>query len=271
MANGNNSNSGKSVWIFIGIVVVLVIAGILGWKLSSSKKVAVEEGSQPNAVVDSTPLADLEKIADSVPAVQEDKPIEKSVVPEKKRKHEKHRASSEKNTLTHAKKERTETIKSDVPIKPSAKTAVNSPDAEKKSDIAKPPIPKEPPTASTIQFQKSETPQNRPQLDSIAKFQASDSVQDRKRIINRIVAKESRVFKGVYDVWVKRDPALSGTMRVKIAVNPDGTVLNASVEQSNLNNSEFEDAILQYIRRWHFPPIEQKITVQEIFPFVFNP
>lgn len=88
--------------------------------------------------------------------------------------------------------------------------------------------------------------------------------------IQSVVSRESRRLKRLYEEWLKRDPALSGRLTVKFVILPSGGVSNVSVVKSTTNNSDFDDMVIRYIKRWQFPAVEGSGPVEVVYPFVFE-
>jgi TonB family protein len=88
--------------------------------------------------------------------------------------------------------------------------------------------------------------------------------------IQRVVQREAQRLKRVYEDWLKRDPALSGRLTVKFTILASGAVSNVSVVKSTMNNQEFDETILRYIKRWQFPEVSGGTPVEVVYPFVFE-
>ena len=88
--------------------------------------------------------------------------------------------------------------------------------------------------------------------------------------IQRVTDLEGKRLKHVYENWLKRDPALHGQLKIKFTILASGEVDNVSVVSSTMNNSEFDENIVRYIKRWVFPPVESGGPVEVTFPFVFE-
>lgn len=88
--------------------------------------------------------------------------------------------------------------------------------------------------------------------------------------INRVVSRQQSRLKKVYESMLKRDPSLSGKLKVKFTIMPDGSVTNVSVVESTTNNATFDKRILSYIKRWKFSPITGGSPVEVIYPFIFS-
>ena len=74
-----------------------------------------------------------------------------------------------------------------------------------------------------------------------------------------------------YERELKRDPDLKGKVSVRITVGPDGTVKNATIVSSTLNNERVERCILARIRLWKdFKPIdpsEGDVMFRQVYAF----
>ena len=77
-------------------------------------------------------------------------------------------------------------------------------------------------------------------------------------------------LKRVYEDWRKRDPTLAGRLTVKFVILATGAVSNVSVVKSSTNNSDFDETILRYIKRWEFDPVQGGSDVEVVYPFVFE-
>ena len=88
--------------------------------------------------------------------------------------------------------------------------------------------------------------------------------------IKRQIDMEATRLKRVYETWLKRDPSLAGQLKIKFTILPSGEVINVSVVNSTTNNSEFDDAIVRYVKRWTFPSVEGSGQVEVVYPFVFE-
>lgn len=88
--------------------------------------------------------------------------------------------------------------------------------------------------------------------------------------VQQVSDPESKRLKHVYENWLKRDPSLHGLLKIKFTILPSGEVVNVSIVSSTMNNSEFDDNIVRYIKRWTFPPVEGGGPIEVVFPFNFE-
>ena len=88
--------------------------------------------------------------------------------------------------------------------------------------------------------------------------------------IKRQIDLEATRLKRVYETWLKRDPSLAGQLKIKFTILPTGEVANVSIVNSTTNNGDFDDAIVRYVKRWTFQPVDGGGPVEVIYPFVFE-
>jgi TonB family protein len=100
--------------------------------------------------------------------------------------------------------------------------------------------------------------------------ESATSEERSQAAIGRVVTREQQRLKRVYEDWLKRDPQLSGNLTVKFTILPEGGVSNVSIVKSTTNNSDFDEAVLRYIKRWQFPPVQGGGSVEVVYPFVFE-
>jgi|WetSurMetagenome_2_1015567.scaffolds.fasta_scaffold02431_5 TonB family protein len=88
--------------------------------------------------------------------------------------------------------------------------------------------------------------------------------------IKKVIDVESNRLKRVYETWLKRDPSLAGQLKIKFTIMPDGSVTNVTVVSSSTKNSEFDETLVRYVKRWSFPAMEGGGPVEVVYPFVFE-
>jgi TonB family protein len=73
----------------------------------------------------------------------------------------------------------------------------------------------------------------------------------------------------IYNKYLKRDPELHGKLVVEVVIGADGRVAAVRRVSSNLNKTEFETEVIDFIKRWRYDPIDAgRVTVT--YPLVFN-
>jgi len=91
-----------------------------------------------------------------------------------------------------------------------------------------------------------------------------------KMCIQRVITRESGRIKRVYENWLKKDPALSGSMRVSFVILPSGGVSNVVIVNSTTSNASFDQNILRYIMRWDFASCSIASPFEVELPFAFQ-
>ncbi len=100
--------------------------------------------------------------------------------------------------------------------------------------------------------------------------EGSGEEQRSQEAIGHYVTRESSRLKRVFEEWLKRDPQLSGNLKIKFSILPSGSVTNVVIVASTTNNPEFDDDIIRYVKRWQFAPAEGNGMVEVTYPFVFE-
>ncbi len=89
--------------------------------------------------------------------------------------------------------------------------------------------------------------------------------------IQEVLLKHVSAVRYCYERELKRNPSLKGKVSVRITVATDGSVHDAVIVSSTLNNERVERCILTRIRRWNdFPPInpdEGDVTFRQVYTF----
>jgi TonB family protein len=70
--------------------------------------------------------------------------------------------------------------------------------------------------------------------------------------IRKVFDQNSGRLFGVYQRALRDDPSLQGTITLKLAIAPDGSVTSCSVTSSQLNNPELENKIVALVRGFSF-------------------
>jgi TonB family protein len=88
-----------------------------------------------------------------------------------------------------------------------------------------------------------------------------------------LVSKEVRArigaVKACYERALKRNPNLSGKIKVRWTITAAGTVSGVDIADDSMGDSEVSSCIKQLVARWRFPaPAGGSVEVE--FPFVFT-
>lgn len=88
-----------------------------------------------------------------------------------------------------------------------------------------------------------------------------------------LVAKEVRqrmgAIKACYERALKRNPKLSGKVKVRWTITPAGTVTGVEIDDDSMGDPEVASCIRGLISRWRFPAPSGG-AVEVVFPFVFQ-
>ncbi len=91
-----------------------------------------------------------------------------------------------------------------------------------------------------------------------------------REVVRRIVQRHSNETRACYSQALRADPHLKGRVVVRFVISSTGTVLNAAITQSTLEDAAFEACLLAAIQRWTFPKPQEGVTVVT-YPFTFSP
>jgi TonB family protein len=101
--------------------------------------------------------------------------------------------------------------------------------------------------------------------------QAKKSVHRSPDAIHEVMLRHVSAVRYCYDRELRKNPTLKGKIVVRITVAPDGTVKDASVVSSTLNDANVESCILSRIHSWNdFEPIsasEGDVTFRQVYTF----
>lgn len=95
-------------------------------------------------------------------------------------------------------------------------------------------------------------------------------VSTSKACIQRVINRERRRLKRVYENWLKRDPQLGGRIKISFTILPSGGVSSVSVLSTSTGNSSFDRNIVRYIKRWSFTACKPASPLEIDLPFVFE-
>lgn len=92
-----------------------------------------------------------------------------------------------------------------------------------------------------------------------------------KEEIARVIRAHQSEIKYCYEAELQKTPDLSGKVAVMFIIGGDGTVNEANVSETSLNNSSAEQCMLTRIKRWKFPEPQGGGIVTVTFPWIFKP
>jgi TonB family protein len=92
-----------------------------------------------------------------------------------------------------------------------------------------------------------------------------------KEVIAKIIRSHQSEIKYCYEIELQKKPSLFGKVAVLFTINASGSVSDANVSESSLDNSNTEQCMLARIRRWKFPEPQGGGLVTVNFPWIFKP
>lgn len=92
-----------------------------------------------------------------------------------------------------------------------------------------------------------------------------------KEVIAKVIKDHQREIKYCYESELNKIPDLAGKVAVLFVIGPDGSVQEANVNETSLNNSNAEQCMLTRIKRWKFPEPQGGGIVTVTFPWIFKP
>lgn len=104
---------------------------------------------------------------------------------------------------------------------------------------------------------------------------ATDAAADmgRKRIDVDVVRGTIRAHvhevRACYEAALARDPLARGRIAVRIEVERDGSVVDASFVSSEIDDPAFERCVTDAVRTWAFPP-NGRGRISIVYPFVLQ-
>lgn len=75
-------------------------------------------------------------------------------------------------------------------------------------------------------------------------------------------------LKYIFEKYLKSNPEIGGIVNVEVSINADGTVSKVVVMKSDIPLPEFQQEIVEAIRRWKYPPIASGI-MRVVYPIGF--
>lgn len=92
-----------------------------------------------------------------------------------------------------------------------------------------------------------------------------------KETIARVIKRHWNEIKYCYEKELSKDPNLYGKVTVNFIIDGTGTVSEASIQQTTMNNENVEACMLSHVRRWRFPEPKGGGEVIVTYPWVFKP
>lgn len=88
--------------------------------------------------------------------------------------------------------------------------------------------------------------------------------------VGRVIHAHMAEIRYCYESSLLRVPDLEGKLEVDFTINAGGTVKQADVKSSTLNEPGLEDCVLRKLVRWRFPKPKGGVEVAVSYPFIFK-
>lgn len=89
-------------------------------------------------------------------------------------------------------------------------------------------------------------------------------------VIAKVVTSHMPAIRYCYNKELKKDTSLSGTVVTRFTVGSKGSVVQAEIGRSTLNNEKVEKCMVSEIQTWVFPEPRQGVEVVINYPFKFK-
>ncbi|MGI5860684.1 MAG: AgmX/PglI C-terminal domain-containing protein [Myxococcales bacterium] len=91
-----------------------------------------------------------------------------------------------------------------------------------------------------------------------------------RTVISKVINRHANEIRYCYEMELNKDPSLSGKVAVMFTIDPTGSVSEANIGQTTMNNNNVEQCILTRIRRWRFPEPKGGGVCIINYPWVFK-
>lgn len=91
-----------------------------------------------------------------------------------------------------------------------------------------------------------------------------------KDVVARVIKRYWAQIKYCYEKELSKNPNLYGKIAVKFTISGNGSVSEAEIEQTEMNNAAVEECIIRNIKRWMFPAPKGGGIVVVRYPFIFK-
>ncbi len=90
-------------------------------------------------------------------------------------------------------------------------------------------------------------------------------------LIRKYIERHLRQIKSCYEAQLQGSPGLSGKIKIRWDIQPDGSVRNGSVIESSMRNAMVEGCVVRVISFIAFPKPNGGVVVKVSYPFIFKP
>jgi len=89
-------------------------------------------------------------------------------------------------------------------------------------------------------------------------------------VIKKVIDSHMPAIRHCYNKELRKNAGLSGTVVARFTVGSKGTVTEAEVNRSTLNNKNVETCMIEEIKTWVFPEPNKGVEVVVNYPFKFR-
>ena len=91
-----------------------------------------------------------------------------------------------------------------------------------------------------------------------------------KRTVQKFVAAHKSELRACYETELAKTKDLLGKVTLMWIINKDGVVSTAVIKESTLNNKRMEDCLINMVKLWHFPRLENGGLTRVEYPMSFT-
>jgi TonB family protein len=91
-----------------------------------------------------------------------------------------------------------------------------------------------------------------------------------KDVIMKVISRHQNEIKFCYEQELQKNAALAGKVALNWTIDSSGSVIDATVAESSIENQNVESCIAQKVRRWKFPEPQGGGVVSVTFPWLFS-
>ncbi|MFQ5603225.1 MAG: TonB family protein [bacterium] len=109
------------------------------------------------------------------------------------------------------------------------------------------------------------------EVDQVGSIQGSEAALGKRseESVRTVMLAYTGRMTYIYNKYLKQNPDMSGKLVVEVVIAANGKVESTKIITSTMNNSDFDREILNLIRRWKYPAIDNG-TVTVTYPLFFN-
>lgn len=97
-----------------------------------------------------------------------------------------------------------------------------------------------------------------------------DQISYDKEDVRKTVQDNIKELKGCYEVALEEHPKTYGKVVLQWTINDKGTVSEAHVKSSTINEKDFENCLVKRLMTWKFPETPEGQNAVITYPFVFS-